>query len=180
MANFTAKRIQEIYEVYTDQYKLAKDSGVKLAEKDNIEIVARILNNPKNEIYKTMSNEQVASALIEDLKRVSYNPEGTIHALVSLMDTEFLQKWELKVSKMLPGEKKEKHKQVIEDLKNIKEAIGEMKKNLVNDPAYRQAVMDALWEITNDKRLMHLINSPQDADDPGELDSLLSKAIAKL
>lgn len=180
MANFTAKRIEEIYKVYTDQYELQIQSGVKMAEKDSIETVARMLNSPDNEIFKTMTNDQVASALIEDLKRVSYNPEGTIHALISLADTEFLQKWELKVSKMVDGEKKDKANEVIQDFKNVKEALGNMKSKLVNDPAYRQAVMDALWEITQDKRLMHLINSPEDADDPGELDSLLAKAIAKL
>lgn len=180
MANFTAKRIEEIYEVYKKEYDFQVNAGVKMAEKDSIETVARILNSPDNEIFKTMTNDQIVSALIEDLKRVSYNPEGTIHALVSLADTEFLQKWELKVSGMADGEAKSKANEVIQDFKNIKEALGEMKRKLVNDPSYRQAVMDALWDITHDKRLMHLINSPQDADDPGELDSLLSKAIAKL
>lgn len=176
MANFTLERVKTIYKKYEEAYKLAVDAGENLTSIDSFQTVQAVLNNPANSIYKTMADGQIVNMLIEGNKKIAYNPAGPLTTLVNLMTPEYLAEWEQKVSAMPDGEDKDTQKEVIEDLKNIGEMFEDMKQKMINDESYRKAVADAIWDLTQDSRLVHIIYSPQDAED-GEFEAGIVKGL---
>lgn len=170
MANFTLERATRIYEKYVRAYQLEEQSGTELAAMDSFRNIQAFLNNPDNDVYKTMTDEQIVSVLIEDNKKIAYDAAAPVRMLINLTSSEDLQQWELKVSNMTDGPEKDKQLEVIQDLKNVANAFETMKEKMINDPDYRKAVADAIWDMTQNWRLVHLIYSPQDAES-GELES---------
>lgn len=176
MANFALERVKTIYKKYEEAYEVAVDAGENLTSIDSFQTVQAILNNPDNSIYKTMTDGQIVNMLIEGNKKIAYNPAGPLNTVVNLMTPEYLEKWEQKVSAMPDGEDKDTQKQVIEDLKNIGEAFEDMKQKMINDDNYRKAIADAIWDLTQDSRLVHLIYSPQD-DEGDEFETGIVKVL---
>lgn len=178
MANFTLERVKTIYKKYEEAYKVAADAGENLTSTDSFRTVQAVLNNPDNSIYKTMTDGQIVNMLIEGNKKIAYNPAGPLTTIVNLMTPEHLAEWEQKVSAMPDSEDKDIQKQAIEDLKNIGEAFEDMKQKMINDERYRKAIADAIWDLTEDNRLMHIIYSPQDAEE-GEFEAGIVKGLIK-
>lgn len=178
MANFTLERVKTIYKKYEKAYEVAENAGEKLTSKDSFQTVQATLNNPDNDIYKSMEDGQIVEMLIEGNRKIAYNPAGPLTTVVNLMTPEYLEEWQRKVSAMPNGEDKDLQQQVIDDLNNIGEAFEDMKQKMINDENYRKAIADAIWDLTRDNRLVHLIYSPKD-DEGGEFEAGIVKGLIR-